>query len=115
MADVVEVLVPGGRANPGPPLGPSLGPLGINIKKVVDEINVKTKDYNGMTVPVKIIVDASKNVYGRSWNTTDICISSCGIEDREGLRHTQHELCRKPDHRSGYQSCPSEEGRDAQL
>jgi len=39
MADVVEVLVPGGKANPGPPLGPSLGPLGININKVVDEIN----------------------------------------------------------------------------
>src|SRR5512139_3945275 len=60
MADVVEVLVPGGRANPGPPLGPALGPLGINIKKVVDEINAKTKDYNGMTVPVKVIVGPNK-------------------------------------------------------
>lgn len=60
MADAVEVLVPGGKANPGPPLGPALGPLGINIKKVVDEINAKTKDYNGMTVPVKVIVGANK-------------------------------------------------------
>ncbi len=60
MADMVEVLVPGGKANPGPPLGPALGPLGINIKKVVDEINAKTKDYNGMTVPVKVIVGANK-------------------------------------------------------
>ena len=42
MAEVVEVLVPGGKATAGPPLGPSLGPLGINVKAVVDEINKKT-------------------------------------------------------------------------
>lgn len=62
MANVVEVLVPGGKATPGPPLGPALGPLGINIKKVVDDINEVTKDFNGMQVPVKIIVDEHKKV-----------------------------------------------------
>ncbi len=62
MASVVEALVPGGKANPGPPLGPALGPLGVNIKEVVDAINEKTKDYNGMQVPVKVIVDDKKNV-----------------------------------------------------
>ena len=54
MAEVVEVLVPGGKATAGPPLGPSLGPLGINVKAVVDEINKKTASFNGMQVPVKI-------------------------------------------------------------
>jgi large subunit ribosomal protein L11 len=62
MADVIEVLVPGGKASPGPPIGPSLGPLGINIKAVVDDINAKTASYNGMQVPVKVIVDDKKNV-----------------------------------------------------
>ncbi|MGM0770394.1 MAG: 50S ribosomal protein L11 [Halobacteriota archaeon] len=62
MASVVEALVPGGKANPGPPLGPALGPLGVNIKDVIDQINEKTKDYNGMQVPVKVIVDDDKNV-----------------------------------------------------
>jgi large subunit ribosomal protein L11 len=62
MASIVEALVSGGKANPGPPLGPALGPLGINIKEVVEKINEKTKDYNGMQVPVKIIVDDKKNV-----------------------------------------------------
>ena len=61
MAEVVEVLVPGGKATAGPPLGPSLGPLGINVKAVVDEINKKTASFNGMQVPVKIEVDAKKN------------------------------------------------------
>ena len=60
MAEVVEVLVPGGKATAGPPLGPSLGPLGINVKAVVDEINKKTATFNGMQVPVRIEVDAKK-------------------------------------------------------
>ncbi|WP_290597541.1 MULTISPECIES: 50S ribosomal protein L11 [unclassified Archaeoglobus] len=53
---VVEVLVPGGQASPGPPLGPAIGPLGLNVKEVVDRINEATKDYEGLNVPVKIIV-----------------------------------------------------------
>jgi len=53
---VVEVLVTGGRATPGPPLGPAIGPLGLNVKQVVDEINKKTKEFEGLAVPVKIIV-----------------------------------------------------------
>ncbi|MBR1368586.1 50S ribosomal protein L11 [Methanocalculus chunghsingensis] len=61
MAETVEVLVPGGRATAGPPLGPALGPLGINVKAVVDEINSKTKEFNGMTVPVTVEVDDKKN------------------------------------------------------
>ncbi|MPW39109.1 50S ribosomal protein L11 [Thermococcus sp. 101 C5] len=54
---VVEVLVEGGKATPGPPLGPAIGPLGLNVKQVVDRINEATKDFVGMQVPVKIIVD----------------------------------------------------------
>lgn len=61
MADVVEVLVPGGKATAGPPIGPALGPLGINVKAVVDEINKQTGNFNGMQVPVRIEVDDKKN------------------------------------------------------
>ncbi len=55
MPRVVEVLVPGGKATPGPPLGPAIGPLGLNVKQVVDKINEATKDFDGLPVPVKII------------------------------------------------------------
>jgi len=60
MPQVVEVLVEGGKASPGPPLGPAIGPLGLNVKQVVDEINKATKEFEGMQVPVKIIVTDPK-------------------------------------------------------
>ncbi|MBO8183651.1 MAG: 50S ribosomal protein L11 [Archaeoglobus sp.] len=56
MPRIVEVLVPGGEASPGPPLGPAIGPLGLNVKEVVDRINEATKQFNGLAVPVKLIV-----------------------------------------------------------
>jgi large subunit ribosomal protein L11 len=57
--DTVEILIEGGKATPGPPLGPAIGPLGINMMQVVEQINSKTADFAGMKVPVKIIVDSS--------------------------------------------------------
>lgn len=54
---IVNALVSGGEASAGPPLGPALGPLGINILQVVTTINEKTKDFPGMKVPVKVEVD----------------------------------------------------------
>jgi large subunit ribosomal protein L11 len=57
MKSRVKVLVEGGKANPGPPLGPALGPLGINIGQVVAKINEKTATFEGMKVPVSVIVD----------------------------------------------------------
>ena len=53
----VSALVVGGEANAGPPLGPALGPLGVNVMAIVKQINEATKDYTGMRVPVKINVD----------------------------------------------------------
>jgi large subunit ribosomal protein L11 len=58
----VSVMVEGGKATAAPPLGPALGPLGVPIKKIIDEINAKTRDLQGMQVPVTVIVDtATKN------------------------------------------------------
>jgi len=53
----VSALVTGGEANAGPPLGPALGPLGVNVMQIVTSINEKTKEFGGMRVPVKVIVD----------------------------------------------------------
>jgi large subunit ribosomal protein L11 len=53
----INTLVTGGEANAGPPLGPALGPLGVNVLGIVNEINRLTGDFKGMRVPVKIEVD----------------------------------------------------------
>jgi large subunit ribosomal protein L11 len=57
MAETIEVLVEGGKATPGPPLGPALGPLGVNVIQIVNAINEKTKSFEGMKVPVKVTID----------------------------------------------------------
>lgn len=54
---VIETLVSGGEATAAPPLGPALGPLGVNIGQVVGDINKKTASFKGMQVPVKVIID----------------------------------------------------------
>lgn len=56
-SQTVETMVEGGKASAAPPLGPALGPTGLNIGQVVAEINKKTADMKGMQVPVKVIVD----------------------------------------------------------
>lgn len=61
MANVVEALVDGGRASAGPPLGPALGPLGVNIGQIIAAINEKTAPFSGMKVPVKVIIEDDKS------------------------------------------------------
>jgi len=63
MPEKIEALVDGGKASAGPPLGPALGPLGVNIGQIVNEINIKTKDFAGMKVPVTVIVDPKTKGY----------------------------------------------------
>ena len=50
-------IVNGGQATGGPPIGPALGPLGVNIMAIVNEINAKTADYQGLPIPVEVTVD----------------------------------------------------------
>ena len=59
----IESLVTGGSASAGPPLGPALGPLGVNIMQVINAINNKTKDFEGMKVPVTVTVDSNTKEY----------------------------------------------------
>ncbi len=53
----LSFIVDGGQATGGPPIGPALGPLGVNVMQVVKRINELTADFRGMKVPVKVHVD----------------------------------------------------------
>ncbi len=61
MPQTVEAIVDGGKASAGPPLGPALGPTGLNIGQVIAAINEKTADFKGMKVPIKIVIGDKKD------------------------------------------------------
>lgn len=52
----VKVQIPGGKATPAPPVGTALGPHGVNLGQFVTQFNEKTRDLNGMIVPVVITI-----------------------------------------------------------
>ncbi len=55
--EIVDIMVEGGKANPGPQMGQAFGPLGVNIQEILEKINEKTKNFAGMKVPVTVSVD----------------------------------------------------------
>jgi large subunit ribosomal protein L11 len=89
---VVELLVNGGQATAGPPLGPALGPLGINTMAVVTKINELTKDYAGMKVPVKVAVDLEDKTFEVTVGTPTVSaliVSELKIEKGSGTPNTE--------------------------
>ena len=83
----IDSMVPGGKATAAPPLGPALGPLGVNIGEVVSEINRKTSAFNGMQVPVKVSVDTDTKSFEIEIGTppaSSLIKSEAGIEKGSG-------------------------------
>jgi large subunit ribosomal protein L11 len=84
---VIDALIEGGKATGGPPLGPALGPLGVNVPMIVNRINELTKDYGGMKVPVKVIVDVDTKdfeVEVGTPTTSALIVKELGIEKGSG-------------------------------
>jgi large subunit ribosomal protein L11 len=88
---VVELIVSGGQANAGPPLGPALGPLGVNIVAIVNKINEITKEYAGMKVPVKISVDTEDKTFEITVGTptaSALLVAELKVEKGSGTPNT---------------------------
>ena len=61
MPEKINLLVEAGNAKPGPAVSTKLGPLGINIGDIMNQINKKTEVFNGMQVPVEIVLEKDKS------------------------------------------------------
>jgi large subunit ribosomal protein L11 len=61
VAVTIKLQASGGQATPAPPIGPALGQHGVNIGQFVSQFNERTKELNGMTVPVVITVFKDKS------------------------------------------------------
>ena len=88
----ISSLVTGGGASAGPPLGPALGPLGVNIMEVIKAINDKTKDFEGMKVPVTVSVDPDT----KNWDievgipsASALVLKEAGIQKGSGTSGTE--------------------------
>ena len=53
---MVKLQVPGGQANPAPPVGPALGQHGVNIMEFCKNFNAQTKDKEGIIIPVVVTI-----------------------------------------------------------
>jgi large subunit ribosomal protein L11 len=88
----ISSLVTGGEASAGPPLGPSLGPMGVNIMEVIAAINEKTSEFKGMKIPVTVTVDSDT----KKWeievgipSASALLLKEAGIQKGSGTSGTE--------------------------
>ena len=88
----ISSLVTGGEASAGPPLGPAMGPMGVNIMQVIEAINEKTKEFKGMKIPVTVSIDADT----KEWeievgipSASALLLKEAGIQKGSGTSGTE--------------------------
>jgi large subunit ribosomal protein L11 len=59
----LKFIIEGGKATPGPPIGPALSPYKVNVVEVVNVINNATKDYEGLPIPVEVTIDTDNRKF----------------------------------------------------
>lgn len=83
----VKLLIPAGKANPAPPVGPALGPHGINIMSFCKEFNAQTQNMGDTLVPVVLSVysDRSFTFILKTPPTSELIKKACGIVKGSGV------------------------------
>ena len=83
---LVKLQIPAGKATPAPPVGSALGPHGINIMQFTKEFNERTKDQQGLIIPVVITVyaDRSFSFITKTPPAAVLIKKECGIDKASG-------------------------------
>lgn len=86
LTDTVKLQVRGGQATPAPPVGTALGKFGVNLGQFVQQFNDKTKDFQGLRVPVlvKIYNDRSFEIETKAPAAVDLLKQAAGIAKGSG-------------------------------
>ena len=84
---MIKIQAKGGQATPAPPIGPALGQHGVNIGQFVSQFNERTKDMNGMLVPVVISVygDRTFDFIVKSPPAAELLKEAAGIAKGSGV------------------------------
>ena len=84
---IIKLQVPGGQANPAPPVGPALGQHGVNIMEFTKAFNEKTKDQTGQVIPVEITVyeDRSFSFITKTPPAAFLLKQAAGLEKGSGV------------------------------
>jgi large subunit ribosomal protein L11 len=84
---LIKLQIPGGQANPAPPVGPALGQHGVNIMEFCKAFNARTKDANGMIIPVVITVyaDRSFTFITKTPPVSVLILKELGLEKGSGV------------------------------
>ena len=91
MAEKIDALVDGGKASAGPPLGPALGPMGVNIMQVINAINDKTRAFEGMKDPVQVVIDSTTKKFEIIVGTppaSALILKQINVEKGSGTPHS---------------------------
>lgn len=82
----LKLVIPAGKANPAPPVGPALGQAGVNIGEFVKRFNDATKDMMGDIVPCEITVyeDRSFDFVLKTPPASSLVMKALGIEKGSG-------------------------------
>ena len=86
---LVKLQIPGGKANPAPPVGPALGQHGVNIQDFCNQFNEKTKELGGDIVPVEITIyeDRSFTFIMKSPPAAELIKKAAGIQKGSSIPH----------------------------